>query len=52
MKNTVAQMSQDELKEFIENVIEEKIYSLLGDSDEGLEIKENLNKRFLQTTGW
>ena len=37
MSLTVAQMSRDELKEIIEVTIEQKLFELLGDPDEGLE---------------
>ena len=48
MSITVAQMSKDELKEMIEVTIEQKLLELLGDPDEGLEIKESVRERLLR----
>jgi len=48
MSVTVAQMSKDELKEMIEVTIEQKLLELLGDPDEGLEIKESVRERLLR----
>ncbi len=42
---TVAQMTKDELREMIETIIEEKLLELVGDPDEGLAIRESLQKR-------
>ena len=48
MATTVAQMTQDELREMIETLIEQKMLELLGDPDEGLEIREALRARLLR----
>jgi hypothetical protein len=48
MSVTVAQMSKDELKEMIEVTIEQKLLELLGDPDEGLEIKRSVRERLLR----
>jgi len=48
MTTTVAQMTQDELREMIESLIEQKMVELLGDPDEGLEIREALRTRLLR----
>ncbi|MBC8492865.1 MAG: hypothetical protein H8D43_03690 [Chloroflexi bacterium] len=45
---TVAQMSKDELKELIETSVEQKLLELLGDPDEGLEIRRSVRDRLLQ----
>lgn len=45
---TVAQMSKDELKELIETSVEQKLLELLGDPDEGLEIRESVRDRLLR----
>jgi len=45
MSVTVAQMSKDELKEMIEVTIEQKLLELLGDPDEGLEIRKSVRER-------
>jgi len=42
---TVAQMSRDELKEIIAATVEQKLLELLGDPDEGLEIKKTVRAR-------
>jgi hypothetical protein len=43
----VAQMSRDELREMIEVALEQKLLELLGDPDEGLEIRESVRERLL-----
>ncbi len=48
MSGTVAQMSKDELKEMIAVTVEEKLLELLGDPDEGLEIKKSVRDRLLR----
>ena len=45
---TVAQMSKDELKELIETSVEQKLLELLGDPDEGLEIRRSVRDRLLR----
>ncbi len=39
MADTVAQMTKEEPREMIETSIEQKLLEMLGDPDEGLEIK-------------
>jgi hypothetical protein len=48
MSVMVAQMSKDELKEMIAMTVEQKFYELLGDPDEGLEIKKSVRERLLR----
>jgi len=48
MPTTVAQMTKEELREMIEASIEQKLLELLGDPDEGLEIRESLRARLLR----
>ncbi len=48
MSDTVAQMSKDELKQMIEVAVEEKLLELLGDPDEGLEIRRSVRERLLR----
>ena len=48
MNSTVAQMSRDELKEMIEITIEQKLLELLGDPDEGFEIKKSVKEHLLR----
>ena len=48
MATTVAQMSKDELRELIETSIEQKLLEMLGDPDEGLEIRKSLHDRLVR----
>jgi len=41
-------MSRDELKELIEVTLEQKLLELLGDPDEGLEIRKSVRERLLR----
>jgi hypothetical protein len=45
MAKTVADMTTGELRDMMEDLIEEKLVQLLGDPDEGLEIRESLRDR-------
>lgn len=45
MSDTVAQMSKDELKAMLETTVEQKLLELLGDPDEGLEIRRSVRER-------
>ena len=45
---TVAEMSKDELREMIEALLEEKLLEILGDPDEGLEIRKSVRERLLR----
>jgi len=50
--NTVAQMTQSEFKDMLEAVVEttveQKLLEILGDPDEGLQIKEAVQDRLLR----
>ena len=48
MADTVAQMTREELREIIETSIEQKLIEILGDPDEGLEIRESVRDRLLR----
>jgi len=48
MSITVAQMSKDELREMTEAIIERKLLEMLGDPDEGLEIRKSVRARLLR----
>lgn len=48
MSITVAQMSKDELREMLEMTVEQKLLELLGDPDEGLEIRKSVRERLLR----
>jgi hypothetical protein len=41
-------MSKDELKDIIAMTVEQKLLELLGDPDEGLEIRKSVRKRLLR----
>ena len=48
MSVTVAQMSKEELKDIIAMTVEQKLLELLGDPDEGLEIRKSVRERLLR----
>lgn len=48
MAETVGEMTKEELREMLDVVVEQKLIELLGDPDEGLEIREELRERLLQ----
>lgn len=48
MANTVAQMTKDELIAVMEDLIERKLLEIIGDPDEGLEIRESVRQRLFR----
>jgi len=48
MAATVAQMTKDELRKMIEVVIEQKLFELLGDPDEGLPLRKRVRDRLVR----
>ncbi len=48
MADTIAQMTKEELREMIETSIEQKLLEILGDPDEGLEIRKSVHDRLLR----
>ncbi len=48
MANTLLQVSKEELKELVEAAVEEKLLELLGDPDEGLELRTALRTRLAE----
>ena len=48
MATTVSDLSTEQLRELIENAVEQKLFELLGDPDEGLELKAAVRRRLLQ----
>jgi hypothetical protein len=48
MTSTIAQMSKEEFKEMIEASIEQKLLEMLGDPDEGWEIRDSVRDRLLR----
>jgi hypothetical protein len=47
MAANVGQLTTDELKEIIGSVLEEKLKELLGDPDDGLEMRREIQERLL-----
>ncbi len=45
MSDVVAHMTKAEFSELIETIVEQKLLELLGDADEGLELRELLRRR-------
>ena len=48
MTITVGRMTKDELKEMIETLIEQKLLELLGDPDEGYELRKSVRERLVR----
>ena len=48
MAANVGQLSTDELREIIGSVVEQKLKEILGDPDEGLEIRADVENRLLR----
>jgi hypothetical protein len=48
MSTTVAQMTREELQEMLEATIEQKLLEMLGDPDEGLELRDDVRERLLR----
>ena len=48
MSDTVIDMTKDELRKMIGELIEEKLVELLGDPDEGLVIRDTIKGRLQQ----
>ncbi|MGH7409254.1 MAG: hypothetical protein ACREKF_14750 [Candidatus Methylomirabilales bacterium] len=42
---TVGRMTVRELESVVKKVVEEKLYELIGDPDQGLELRESVKKR-------
>ena len=48
MARTVAEMTDQELRELVGAAVEQKIVELLGDPDAGFVLRENVRKRLLR----
>ncbi len=48
MAANVGQLSTDELREIIGSVVEQKLKEMLGDPDEGFEIRAEVQNRLLR----
>lgn len=46
---TVGQMTVRELEGVMEKVVEQKLYELIGDPDQGLDLRESVKKRLRRT---
>ena len=49
MAANVGQLSTDELKEIIGSLVEQKLKEILGDPDEGLEIRADVRSKGLRS---
>jgi hypothetical protein len=47
MATNVGQLTTDELKEIIGSVLEEKLKELLGDPDDGFQLRSQIQERLL-----
>lgn len=47
MATTVSELTTEQLRELIENAVEQKLFELFGDPDEGFEIKAAVRRRLL-----
>ena len=45
MSDSISQMTKAEFRELIESVVEQKLMELLGDPDEGLELRTAVRSR-------
>jgi hypothetical protein len=48
MDATIAQMSKQEFKQMLATIVEEKLLELIGDPDEGLELRQSVRARLLR----
>ena len=48
MKTMVAQMSKEELKEIIAVTVKQTLIEILGDPDQGLEMKKSIRARLVR----
>jgi hypothetical protein len=48
MAKTVAQMTIDEFRTMLDALLEQKLLEILGDPDEGLEIRDSLRERLIR----
>jgi len=50
VSGSIAEMSKAEFRELIESVVEQKLIELLGDPDEGLELRKSVRTRLKRQT--
>ena len=48
MADTIAQMTKEEFREMLDDLIEQKLMEILGDPDEGLKIRESVRERLIR----
>ncbi len=46
---TLSKMTVDELKQVVEAAVEDKLYEIIGDPDQGLELRQETKKRLLRS---
>jgi hypothetical protein len=51
MSTTVAELTVDQLRQIIQEAVEQKISEMLGDPDEGLELREEIKARLRRSLG-
>lgn len=48
METTIANMTKKEFTEIIAKVVEQKLFEIFGDPEEGMILKENVRKRLIR----
>lgn len=48
MSQRIADMTREEFREMLDVILEEKLLEILGDPDEGLELRNSLHERLLR----
>lgn len=48
MTTTIANMTKKEFTEIITKVVEQKLFEIFGDPEEGMILKENVRKRLIR----
>ncbi len=48
MEKTVAEMTQREFREMLDSVIDQKLTEILGDPDEGQELRQSVRERLIR----
>ncbi|MGA9531518.1 MAG: hypothetical protein WBR18_02275 [Anaerolineales bacterium] len=48
MSETVGDMTREELRQMLDAIVEQRLMDLLGDPDEGLELRAELRRRLLE----
>ncbi len=48
MSSTVIEVTTDELRQMVDNLVEEKLIALFGDPEAGFELRDELKERLLR----